>query len=92
MLYIFLISAIQNISFTLVSRSRNRDSYSYFLVASIVSNSVWFLTFKSISDLGMGIELIIPYTAGSSFGGLTGMYIGIKLERYVRKQSTDEAH
>ena len=34
----------QNASFTLVSRARNSDSLKYHAVASVLSNSVWFMS------------------------------------------------
>lgn len=62
---IAVLAFAQNISFTIVSRSRNRDNLTYHLIASVFSNGVWFLTFKELITYQMDVILFVPYTVGT---------------------------
>ena len=42
---IILLAYVQNISFSMVSRARNRDSQWYHASCSVMSNGLWFATF-----------------------------------------------
>ena len=79
---------IQNISFSIVSRSRNRDNKKYHIIASLFSNSIWFLTFRELILGDMNYILFIPYVAGTIFGSVYGMTISMKIEKYLNA-STD---
>ncbi|MFC1751579.1 hypothetical protein ACFLY5_00335 [Patescibacteria group bacterium] len=65
----------QNISFSLVSRSRNRNVYNYHLLAAVCSNGVWYLTFSHLVNYAAPIEMIVTYLCGTSLGSLFGQYI-----------------
>lgn len=39
---------VQNVSFSVVSRSRNRNNMRYHMIAAFFSNSIWFLTFREL--------------------------------------------
>jgi len=76
-----VLAFFQNIAFTLVSRARNRDNDNFHLIASLLSNGVWFLTFRYlIVDQSMGWELFIPYTVGTVLGSLSGAWISQRVE------------
>lgn len=80
---ILLLSFIQNISFTLVSRSRNRDNKQFFIVSSLFSNSIWFFTFRELILADMGLELLIPYMVGSLLGSIFGMNVSMRIEKML---------
>ena len=82
-LVLLLVAYIQNISFTMVSRARNKDSYLYHMIASVFSNGLWFLTIGVIvqSQLEqMDLLMAVPYIAGTVAGSLTGAVISIRIE------------
>lgn len=67
-LTILALAFLQNISFSIVSRSRNRSNLTYHPVASVFSNGVWFLTFRELVLTQMDWVLFIPYTIGTVAG------------------------
>tara|TARA_R110000850_G_scaffold229900_1_gene354724 strand:+ start:1035 stop:1343 length:309 start_codon:yes stop_codon:yes gene_type:complete len=84
---ILLLAFIQNISFSIVSRSRNRDNKKYHIIAAIFSNSIWFLTFRELILGDMNYILFIPYVIGTVIGSTYGMTISMKIERYLGASS-----
>jgi hypothetical protein len=86
-LKILILSFIQNISFSIVSRSRNRDNKKYHLIASLFSNSIWFLTFRELMLGEMNFTLFIPYVIGTIIGSTYGMTISMKIEKYLNAKS-----
>lgn len=89
MLTILALSYIQNISFSIVSRSRNRNNYKYHLFAAIASNSIWFLTFRQLVTANMDWILFIPYVIGTVAGSLSGVYVSMKIEKWLGAYSDD---
>jgi len=83
LLLILCLAFIQNVSFTLVSRSRNRDNMRYHLVAAIGSNGIWFLTFRELVKGDMNLILFIPYCIGSVAGSIFGMKVSMKIEGWL---------
>ena len=80
----------QNTSFSIVSRSRNRNSKTYHLIAAIFSNGVWFATMKYlIVTKDMTWMLFIPYTIGTVSGSVTGQAISMWIERKLNLQADD---
>lgn len=74
----------QNLSFTLVSRARNRSSKTYHLVAAVLSNFTWFVTAKFlIVTQGMTWTLMIPYTVATVAGSITGQTVSMKIEKWL---------
>jgi len=72
----------QNVSFSIVSRSRNRNSKMYHFIAAIASNGVWFLTMKYlIVTKDMSWALFVPYTIGTVLGSVTGQDISMRIEK-----------
>lgn len=79
-----IMAYFQNVSFTLVSRSRNRSSMKYHLVAAILSNGVWFATMKYlIVTQQMTWALWVPYTIGTVAGSLSGQWLSMKIEKMI---------
>lgn len=74
-------AAAQQVSFSVVSRARNRGNMAYLTIASIFSNSVWFLTFRQLDVGNWTPELYIPYAAGSAIGSVTGVGISMSIEK-----------
>jgi uncharacterized membrane protein YfcA len=90
MLVIMVLAFAQNVSFSIVSRSRNRSSMRYHLFASIASNGVWFLTFRQLVTRDMNLMLFVPYTIGTVAGSLVGVKVSMVIERWLGAES--DAH
>lgn len=74
----------QNLSFTLVSRARNRSSKTYHLIAAVLSNFTWFITAKYlIVTQGMTWLLMVPYTVATVAGSLTGQSVSMWIEKKI---------
>ena len=72
----------QNVSFSIVSRSRNRNSVSYHRIAAVFSSGVWFVTSKYlIVTQHMSWLLFIPYTVATVYGSTTGQQISMWIEK-----------
>lgn len=80
---IMLLAFVQNISFTLVSRSRNRGNKRYHILAAIFSNSIWFLTFRELVKADMNFTLFLPYVFGTIMGSTFGMTISMRIENWL---------
>jgi len=77
----------QNVAFSLVSRSRNRNNITYHIVASIFSNAMWFLTFHNLVVNNMDFTLFIPYTIGTVSGSVFGVKVSMVIERLLHAES-----
>lgn len=81
-LIMMLMAFFQNTAFSIVSRSRNRNSKAYHFIASIASNGVWFLTMKFlIITKDMSWSLFVPYTVGTVFGSSLGQSVSMWIEK-----------
>ena len=83
MLLVLVLSYVQNISFTMVSRSRNRSSMTYHATCSVFSNGIWFLTMRELVAADLTLWLLIPYVIGTVSGSLTGAKISMFIERKI---------
>ena len=72
---------VQNVSFSLVSRSRNRDHKGYHVVAATISNTIWFLTMRQLVLSDLSVMLLPAYVTGTVIGSLNGMTISMWIER-----------
>jgi len=81
MIIIALLAFAQNITFSLVSRSRNRDNINYHIISSLLSNTVWFATFRYLVVSEMNWELFLPYTIGTVLGSVVGVKISVYIEK-----------
>lgn len=86
-LKIFVLAFIQNVSFSIVSRSRNRDNMTYHVIAAFFSNTLWFLTMRELVVSDMTIMLLIPYTFGTVAGSVYGVKISMKIEKWLNARS-----
>jgi uncharacterized membrane protein YfcA len=82
-LFILALAYIQNISFSIVSRARNRSNMLYHASASVFSNGIWFLTFKLLLTHDMDYTLFVPYVIGTVCGSLTGAKVSMQIERWL---------
>ena len=85
-----LLAFAQNVTFSLVSRPRNRDNLTYHVIAAIGSNGVWFLTFRHLVTKDMSFDLFIPYTIGT----VCGSVFGVKVSMWIEKKlgATSDGH
>lgn len=74
---------VQNISFSIVSRSRNRDNIRYHVIAATFSNSIWFLTFRQLVLADMNFILFMPYCLGTVAGSVYGVKISMWIEKVL---------
>jgi uncharacterized membrane protein YfcA len=86
-IYLMFLAYIQSISFSLVSRSRNRNNIPYHIIASIFSNGIWFLTFRELIVNNMNLLLLVPYTIGTVSGSVTGVKISQWIEKLLHAES-----
>ena len=77
----------QSVSFSIVSRSRNRNNINYHIIAATFSNAVWFATFKNLLTADMNWILFFPYTIGTVSGSVTGVKISQKIEQWLGAES-----
>ena len=83
MIYILLLAFIQNVSFTMVSRSRNRNNMTYHAVCSVFSNGIWFATMHHLVASELTWMLAVPYIAGTVAGSLFGAKLSIIIEKII---------
>lgn len=83
--HILLLVFVQNTSFSIVSRSRNRDNIWYHVIAASFSNTIWFFTFVSLLTYDMETNwlLAIPYGIGSVLGSVFGVKVSKAVERFL---------
>lgn len=86
-LLLALLAFAQNVAFSIVSRSRNRNNMTYHVIAATASNAVWFLTFRYLVTQGMDWKLFIPYTVGTVAGSVFGVKVSMKIERWLGAES-----
>lgn len=82
-LTILVLAFIQNVSFTMVSRSRNRDKMTYHAICSVFSNGIWFLTISVLVAADLSIWLIFPYIVGTVSGSIFGAKVSMKIEKII---------
>jgi len=80
MLTILFLSFVQNISFSIVSRSRNRNNMKYHLIAAFFSNTIWFITFRQLVKADMTFLFFVPYCLGTMLGSVFGVKISMWIE------------
>ena len=80
---ILILAFVQNISFTMVSRSRNRDNMYYHAICSVFSNGLWFLTMHQLVVADLSYWLAVPYIVGTVSGSILGAKISMKIEKML---------
>ncbi len=89
-LMIMLLAFAQNVGFSIVSRSRNRCSIRYHIIAAVGSNSIWFLTFRQLVLSQMTLWLFPFYTVGTVIGSVVGVRISMWIESWIG--ATSDGH
>ena len=89
LLTILILAYVQNVSFSIVSRSRNRNNMKYHLIASFFSNTIWFLTFRELVKADMNFVLFIPYVLGTMVGSISGVKVSMYIEKKIGAFSDD---
>ena len=74
----FILVVLQSMSFTFVSRARNRNNYNLALVASVLSNTLWILVFSKLVPNLTDPVMCISYVAGMVAGTQMQMRISSK--------------
>ena len=82
-LIILFLSFFQNIAFSMVSRSRNRDNMTYHAICSVFSNGIWFATMHFLVVADLTFWLIIPYIIGTVSGSIFGAKISMRIEKLI---------
>jgi uncharacterized membrane protein YfcA len=89
-LLVLCLAFVQNVSFTMVSRSRNRDKTAYHAVCSVFSNGIWFLTMRELVVADLTIALLVPYVTGTVAGSLFGAKVSMRIERWIGARADSE--
>lgn len=80
---LMFLAFFQNVAFLLVSRARNRNSNNYHLIAAMLSNGVWFMTYAYMVPRGMPWQMLVPFLSGTTLGSLFGAGVSQKIERWL---------
>lgn len=83
LLYIFFLSTLQNVAFTILSRSRNRDNIWYHAVSSVFANTLYFLIMKELILSEMDLNLLFGYISGTTIGSVYGSKFSMWFERKI---------
>lgn len=86
-LVVLFLAFVQNVSFSMVSRSRNRNNFKYHMFCSIGSNGIWFLSMKALVSTQMNLMLFPFYTAGTVAGSLCGTWVSMRIEKWLHADS-----
>lgn len=81
---------LQNASFTLVSRARNSNSLAYHGIASVLSNGVWLLVIRKITQNFDKPELMVTYIVGSVIGSISMHYIVMRFIEKPKKNKDEK--
>ena len=82
-LFILVLAFVQNVSFTMVSRSRNRDNMAYHATCAVFSNGIWFATMHYLVAADLSFWLAIPYIIGTVSGSLSGAWVSMRIEKII---------
>lgn len=83
----FLMTILQNASFTLVSRARNSDSIMFHALAAICSNGIWVLVIRKLVINLDNWGMIGTYVIGTVIGSIVMHYVSMKwIEPYFKRK------
>jgi len=74
---------LQNTSFSMVSRSRNRDNMDYHAIASLFSNTLWLLVVQRLFQEDFTTALLAPYALGTISGSVFGSKLSMRIEKFL---------
>lgn len=78
---LLVLSAWQQMSFTIKSRAGQRNNSLYLAWSSVFSNGVWYITLAPLAMNGITLNKAIPYIIGGVIGSLIGQLAGMRVER-----------
>lgn len=78
-LVLFLLTVLQNASFTLVSRARNSKSLAYHAGAAVLSNGVWLLVIRKVVLNLDSWVMMGTYVAGAVAGSVLMHYLAMRV-------------
>lgn len=78
MIELFLLTVLQNLSFTFVSRARNSKSLKYHAIAAVFSNGIWLLVIRKVVLNLDDVTLMITYVIAAVVGSLLAHYVSMK--------------
>ena len=73
----------QSVSFSMVSRARQRSSDAYLVWCSFLSNGIWYLTMHLYTADKMPNYLFVPNTSATAMGALAGQDISMRVEKKI---------
>ncbi len=77
-------TVFMQISFSLISRARQRDNALYHLLASMCSNGSWFFVLHMVATMAKGdLRLFVPYAVGTAIGAFIGAWFAMLIELKV---------
>lgn len=87
--WLFLVTILQNASFTLVSRARNSNSLLFHAIASVFSNGIWFVVVRQVTKQDPNTWLLgIVYVAGTVTGSVMMHYLSMNfIEKWFEKKN-----
>ena len=88
-LTVLFLSYVQNVAFSMVSRSRNRNNTTYHMISSLFSNTIWFLTMRELITGDMNIYILPFYVLGTILGSVTGVKVSMWVEKKIGAYSDD---
>ena len=82
-LMVLCLAFIQNVSFTMVSRARNRDNMAYHAACSVASNGLWFAIMGILVVADFTWLFALPYIVGTVLGSLFGAKVSMHIEHWI---------
>ncbi len=83
LVFIFLLAFAQSISFTMTSRSKNRDHMLYNGFCAILSNGIWLLMMRELFVAELSYVLFAPYILGTASGSMFGAKVSMRIEKWL---------
>ncbi len=93
-LYVFLLTILQNASYTLISRARNSDSLLFHAFAATCSNGMWILVMSKVIKEFDNIFVLLSYLVGSVIGSVLMHWLSMnyleKLKIFNKKKKDEK--
>lgn len=83
LLWLVLMTFLFNVSACFYARARNRNNFTYHGIATIVSGTFWFYSFKPLMETGLDVYGFFCYSIGTLFGSLVGQRISLYIESRI---------
>ena len=83
MVTVLMLAYVQNVAFTMTSRSRNRNNMAYHMLAAAGANGIWFLTMRELLITELSNWMLPGYIIGTVAGSLTGAKVSMFIEKWL---------